>query len=291
MLRRLRHKASKLLRRGWKRKDIASFYSSDSPSLPSRQRSSLSEHFTGGVVDASVDPNAAAYSGKAHLRDTDIVKSKPQVDITGVAPEPECSAVMASSAVARGYYRPVSASILDDFEPKPEQGPSNSIVPQSTRLQSVRSGPKTQILRAQPGFRYRATNPAILDDFGESLLTTSRPSQGAASDAQIPGSSSETNVNRGYRPPSQAVFSDFNEKAQPERQRLINGDSRPTQTGPAQEQPPSTSASASTTLLGSNNPYADLVRSRQNAMTTDFPPSQDQVASGELPPFAGDENR
>ncbi|OIW27611.1 hypothetical protein CONLIGDRAFT_441211 [Coniochaeta ligniaria NRRL 30616] len=190
---------------------------------------------------------------------------------------------MASSAVARGYYRPVNASILDGFESEAERGASDSTVTENNinTVPSISLGLQSQP-PARPAFQYRATNPAILNDFGDGASQNVPPNRRAASDGQLPLSSSSTTASSGYRPQS-----DFEEVSQPHG--ALNMGLRPSQTGPPQVQSRSTPALASSTPAQSNNPYAGLIEARQNAMTTNFLRSQDSLAGGGLPPYPGDE--
>jgi hypothetical protein len=88
--------------------------------------------------------------------------------------EPESSSVMASSAVPRGYYRPVSASIFDGFGPEVEGDADQSTVTTSQSSQLPPAHVQAQA-QSRPGFQYRPTNAAILDCFGDSSPQTLPP--------------------------------------------------------------------------------------------------------------------
>jgi hypothetical protein len=154
---------------------------------------------------------------------------------------------MASSAVAGSYYRPVSASILGDFEQQTERD-----VQGMTLLGSLQTTPSYVLPeeRAQSQtrlvFRYQQTNPAILGGYGDDTAQAR------------PGQNPDTAVNPSHPPHSH-----------------VRADRRP-------------AASASTSVQ-SNNPYANLIEARQNAMTTKFLRDQEHLAQEGLPRFPGDD--
>lgn len=306
MLRRLRQKASRVFQRGGDKTDLSPLSKSDCSPPPSREYSDIPKYFAGLSTDAfddGVKSYTAASDGGFNPPDTDQVQGQPQAGATEITPSskprtvtdqespglaPRLPTAMASSAVARGYYRPVNPSILDGFEPEAERDASDSRVTESStsRVPSIPLEPNSQP-PPRPVFQYRATNPAILSDFGNDFSETAPSNRRTASDGQLPESTSSTNARPGYRPPPQARASDFEEVSQPRR--AMNIGLRPSQTGPPRMQSQTTPAFTSITPAGSSNPYAGLIEARQNAMTTNFLRSQDSLAGGELPPYPGDE--
>lgn len=308
MLRRLRRKASSLFRRSLGGKDVPSLYGDDqAPSFS--EDWSIFRDSTGPNMDAlAAGMNActeASYRGIGiNSRRTDHVQEQSHGETTRVTPSPytsrtvterqirapatEPSRAMSSSTVAPCYYRPVSASILDGLDEETQQDAGNPVVPNDPRATLPPIQPK---LRGQgqtrPAFQYRATNPAILDDFGDIFAPAPQASRRAASDGQIQEPSSTGNASRGYRPPSQALFSGFDEAEQPrpeEKVGVSHGHTSPLQ--PASGSAPVLSPPAA---VQSNNPYAKLIEHRQNAMTTNFLRSQHDLGGGELPAFPADE--
>jgi len=305
MLRRLRRRVSSVFRRGLDGKDVPSLYTEDSNGFRDSAGSNTNTYTVADGVNACT---VASYRGiRIHSRHTDHVQEQSHGGTTGVTPSPrtsrtvterqirppapESTSTMASTAVAPGYYRPVSASILGGLEEETQQlDAAHPAVPEGPRttLPSIQAGSRGQG-QARPIFQYRATNPAILHDFGYIFAPGPQSSQRAASDGQTRESTTTTSGSRGYGPPSQTLFSGFDEPEQP-RSKERNGASHG-QTSPLQPQPGGTPILSSTTAaVHSNNPYANLIEARQNAMTTNFLRSQQDLGGGELPDFPGDEH-